>query len=105
MSNKSLYLTTFSLPFGKYRYVCLPFCTGLAGYKFQRKIAKLFQGLPNMFGIVDYIIIAGLNDMVRYHNATLNKVLRICRQANLKLNKDKFLFWCTGISFFDEVIS
>ena len=57
-----------------------------------------------MFGIADDILIVKFSDMGRDHDATLNKVLRICRQANLKLNKDKCLSWCTSIPFFWEVI-
>ena len=40
-----------------------------------------------MSGIVDDIFIKGFVNMGRDHDATLNNVLRICRQANLKLNK------------------
>ena len=54
---------------------------------FQRKIDELFLGLPNVFGIADDILIEGFDEMGRAHDATLNKVLRICRWANLKLNK------------------
>ena len=62
---------------------------------FHRKIYKLFKGLPSVFGIADDILIAGFN----------GKVLRICRQANLKLNKDMHLFRGTSIPFFSKVIS
>ena len=65
----------------------------LAGDMFQRKLDELFQWLPNMFGIADDILVGGFNDMDRDHYATLKKVLRMCRQANLKLNEDKYLFW------------
>ena len=71
---------------------------------FQRKIGKMFQGLPNTFAIVDDILVLGFNGMGRDHDDTLDKVLRICRQAKLKLNKDKCLFWCKSIPFFREVI-
>ena len=71
---------------------------------FQSNIDKLFQGLPNVFGIADDILIAGFDDMERDHDATLDKVLKICRQVNLKLNKDRCLFWCTGIPFFGKEI-
>ena len=43
--------------------------------------------------------------MGRDHNATLNKVLRICREVNLKFNIDKCLFRYTSIPFLSEVIS
>ena len=49
-----------------------------------------------MFGIVDDILIAVFDDMDKDNAATLNKLLRICRQANLKLKKDKCLFRCTS---------
>ena len=58
-----------------------------------------------VFGIADDILIAGFDDMGRDHDATLISVLRICRQVNLKLNKDKCLFQCTCIPFFGKVIS
>ena len=54
---------------------------------FQRKIDGLFQGLPNLFAIVDDIPIAWFDDMGRDHDATLDKVLRMCRQPNLSLTK------------------
>ena len=41
---------------------------------FQRKIDELFQGLPNAFSIADDILISGLDDIGRGHNATLEKV-------------------------------
>ena len=44
----------------------------------QRKIDKLFQGLPNVFGIADDILIAGFDDLSRDYNATLDKAFRIC---------------------------
>ena len=56
-----------------------------------------------MFGIADDIVIAGFDDMGRDHDATLDKVLRICRYTSLKLNKGKCLFRCTKILFFIEV--
>ena len=71
---------------------------------FQRKIGELFQGLPNVFSIADDILIAQFDEMCRHHDVTLNKVLRTCRQANLKLNKGKCLFRCTSILFLSEVI-
>ena len=47
----------------------------------QRKIGELFQGLPNVIGIVDDILIAGSDQLGRNHNETVNKVLQICRKA------------------------
>ena len=62
-------------------------------------------GTANKLGINGDIPIAGLNYISRDLDATLNKVLGIYRQTNLKLNKNKCLFRCTSILFFSEVIS
>ena len=59
--------------------------------------------MPYVFSIDD-ILIAGFDELGRDHNATLEKVLRICRQANLNFNKDKCLFRCTNVPFFSEQI-
>ena len=48
----------------------------------HRKIDELFEGLPNVCGIVDDILIAGFDDLGRDYDATLEKVLRICRGQN-----------------------
>ena len=58
-----------------------------------------------MYGITDDTLITQFDNLGRDHDATLIiKVLRICRQANLKLNKDKCLFQCTSIPFFAEIM-
>ena len=56
---------------------------------FQRKMDKLFHELPNVFGIANDILISGFNEQGRDYDETVDKVLKICRKANLKLNKDK----------------
>ena len=97
---QSSYLTVLLHPLCRYRYIWLPFNMASAGNMFHRKMDKLFQGLPNMFGIAYDISIAGLDELGRDHDATLNKVLKICRQVNVKFSKDKCLFRCTRIPFF-----
>ena len=87
------------------RYIQLPFGLVPTGDMFQGKMDELFHGLPNVFVIADDILAAGFNYLRKDHDATLDKVLRLCRKANLKLNKDKCLFRCTSIAFFGEIIS
>ena len=56
---------------------------------FQKKIDMLFNGKLNECGIPDDIPIVGFGELCRDHDATLDKVLRICRLANMKINKDR----------------
>ena len=48
---------------------------------------EIFQGIPNVFGIADDILIAGFSDLGRDRDVMLDRVLRICRMANLKINR------------------
>ena len=75
------------------------------GDMFQKKINKLFSSMPNVFSIADDILIAGFDEQGKDHNETLNEVLQIYRQENLKCNKEKCLFRCTNIPFLGKVIS
>ena len=58
--------------------------------------------MPNVFSIADDILITGFDEQGKDNNAALVKVLVVCRQANMKHNKDKCLFRCTSISFFGK---
>ena len=83
----------------------LPLGTALVGDMFQKKIGKLFSGMPNVFGVADMILITGFDEWSKDHDKTLEKVLHICRQVNLNLNKDKCPFRCTRIPLFGDIIS
>ena len=99
------YLTTFSCPFGRYRYITLHFGAAPAGDVFQKKMNKLFSSMVNVFSIAYDILVAGFDEQDKAHDEPLDKVLGICRQASLKLNKDNCLFKCSNIPFFGKVIS
>ena len=60
----------FSCPFGRYRYIWLPFGVAPACDVFQRKTDELFQKLLNVFGIANDILIAWLSDLDKDHDAT-----------------------------------
>ena len=71
---------------------------------FSRQKEILFSGMPTVFNMPNEISISGFNKQGRDHDTMLDKVLRICRKANLKPIKDKCLFRCTRIPFFCEII-
>ena len=58
------------------------------GDMFQKKIDELFSGIPNACGIADDILIAGFGTLGKDHKAKIDKLLRICRQASMKLDRD-----------------
>ena len=54
---QSSYLTTFACAFGRYQYKHLPFGVLPVGNLFQCKIDKIFNDMPNVFGIADNILV------------------------------------------------
>ena len=105
LDDKSLYLTTFACQFGRNTYKQLLFGAVPAGNMFQQKIDKIFNDMPNVFGIADDILVVGYDDGGRDYDETVCKVLQRCCKVNLKLNKGKCHFRCISIPFFGEVIS
>ena len=105
LDKQSSYLTIFACPLGRYRYKHLPFRAALAGDMFQHKIDKIFNDMPNVFGIADDISVIGYDKDGADHDEAVYKVLKQCQDVNLKLNKEKYHFRCTLIPFFGEVIS
>ena len=83
---------TFYCSYGKYQYIRLPFGAAPAGNLFQNKIHKLLNYIPNVFGIAGDILIAGFDAYGRDYDIRVEQVLCRCRQANLKLKKEKSLF-------------
>ena len=56
---------------------------------FQCKINKIFKDLPNVFGIVDDILVVGYNSDGKDHDETLWQVLHLwcpCNQLVFFLN-------------------
>ena len=75
------------------------------GDMFQCKIDKIFNDMPDVFGIADDILVIGYDKDGVDHDKAVYNVPRYCQGVNLKLNKDKCHFRCTSIPFFGEVVS
>ena len=71
----------------------------------SKKIDKMFNDMPIVFGTVDDILVAGYDADGKDHDEMVHRVLQRCREVNLKLNKEKCHFRCTSVPFFGEVIS
>ena len=73
LDTKSLYLTTFACPFGRYHYKHLLFGAVLAGNMFQHKIEENFSDMPNVFGIMDDILVIGNDENGVDHDAAIHR--------------------------------
>ncbi|CAC5394823.1 unnamed protein product [Mytilus coruscus] len=62
MDEESSLLTTFNTPFGRYRWLRMPFGLSSAPEEYQRKQDQTVEGLPGVRSIVDDILIYGEGD-------------------------------------------
>ncbi|MEW8546431.1 MAG: RNase H-like domain-containing protein, partial [Candidatus Thiodiazotropha sp.] len=103
LDEPSSYLTTFSTPFARYRYLRLPFGICASSDIFQMKIDEVFEGLSGVTAIVDDILIYGRTR--QEHDANLRKVLERAQSTGIRFNPDKCTIGVNEIPFFGHVIT
>ena len=102
-------LTCFHTPFGRYKWLRLPFGISSAPEEFQRRTLEILEGLDGVFAKADDIIIGGVGDSyeeaVRDHDSHMRKFLERCRERNFKLNPKKLRFKQESVVFHGHVLS
>lgn len=101
LDEESSKLTTFNTPFGRYRFLRLPFGINSAPEVFQRRMTQAFEDIDGAEAIVDDILIWGKD--IEEHNQRLKQVLRRARDINLKLNKEKSKIQTDSVTYIGHV--
>nr|XP_022296799.1 uncharacterized protein K02A2.6-like [Crassostrea virginica] len=109
MDEKSSYLTTFSTPWGRYRWMRMPFGISPAPEEFQRRMEEALEGLDGIKPIHDDILIYGCGDNDKEaeedHDRKLKALLQRCLERNIKLNKEKMKLKVDSVTYLGFVIS
>lgn len=103
LDESSSFLTTFNTPFGRYRFLRMPFGIKCAQDEFQRKIDETFEDLPGVTALVDDILVYGTTRAE--HDRNLQSVLLRSREAGIKLNADKLFVGLTEVPYFGHLLS
>ena len=103
LSNDSSLLTTFNTPFGRYRYLRLPFGLKSSQDEFQRRVDECFEGLDGVIALVDDIIVHGKTR--QEHDENLRRALLRSRERGLKLNRDKLEVGVTKVKYFGHTLT
>ena len=90
-------LTTFSTPYGKFRWLKLPFGLKIASDIFQERLDRVLALVPNTIGIADDIVIYGENEIE--HDASFITLCETARANGLKLNAKKLQFKSNDCKF------
>eukprot|EP00918_Siedleckia_nematoides_P068218 GHVU01148538.1.p1 GENE.GHVU01148538.1~~GHVU01148538.1.p1 ORF type:complete len:917 (+),score=68.85 GHVU01148538.1:344-2752(+) len=103
LDSDSSYLTTFQTPFGRYRYLRLPFGISGASEYFQRKLHEALKDLDGIVCVADDIVIHGKD--VTEHDRRLKAFLARCQEVGIKLNKEKSATKVESMTFMGHQIS
>lgn len=96
-------LCTFNTPFGRWKFLRLPFGICSAPELFQKKNVELFGDIPNVEIYFDDMIISGVDQ--EDHDRTLRLVLERAIQYNVKFNSEKLQLRLSEVTFMGNVIS
>ena len=88
----------FNTPWGKFRWLRLPFGLKIASDVFQERLDRVLRLLEGVHGIADDILTDGETEV--QHNGRLPTLLETARMNNLSLNPDKIQFKSTDCKFF-----
>lgn len=101
--------TTFWTPFGRYKYLRLPFGINLAPEEFESKLHEKLDGLPGVEVIRDDILVMGYGEndeeANRNHDENLLGLLDRARKANLRLNSSKMNLRKSEVKFMGHLIT
>ena len=93
LDEQSSLLTTFWTPFGRYRYLRMPFGISLAPEEFERKLHEHLDDLPGVIVLRDDILVVGNGETQaeadKDHDQNLGGLLERARQIKLRLNSNK----------------
>ena len=103
LSKESSILTTFQTPYGRYRYLRMPFGICSAQEVFQKRMDRIFEGLPGVHIIVDDILVAG--STVEQHDERLRATLVTARKNGITFNPKKIQRCSTEVKFFGEMLT
>ncbi|CAG2188277.1 unnamed protein product [Mytilus edulis] len=109
LDEESSYLTTFNTPFGRYRWLRMPFGITSAPEEYQRRQDQAVEGIPGVKSIIDDILIYGEGkteeEAIKDHDRKFRLLMERCRERNLKLNKDKLKLKMKEVKFIGHLIT
>ena len=103
LTEKSSYYTTFNTPFGRYRFLRLPFGIKSANDLFQQKMDECLESLPGVKTIVDDIVVFGKDQAT--HDKNLKLLMTRCREKHIRLSPHKTEIGKNEMPFFGHVLT
>ena len=101
LDQESSMKTTFNSPFGRYRFLRLPFSLNLSQDVFQEGMDQILEQCPGTISIADDVGVFGRTE--EEHNANLHQLMRAAQKHGLVFNGDKCKIKTSKLHFFGLV--
>ena len=102
-------VTTMHTPWGRYRWLRLPYGISSAPEEFQMRMQEALDGLSGIGNIADDVLVYGLGDTPEEaeadHDRNLLALLTRAQDRHLKLNPTKIQFKLTQLKFMGHQVS
>ena len=102
-------MTTFTTPYGRYKWLRLPFGTSVSAEIFAKRLYDCVHDLPGIVCIADDLMIYGVgrtdDEATRDHDLKLEKLLQRCREVGIRLNASKMSLRQKSVTFLGHVIT
>ncbi|GBN44356.1 Retrovirus-related Pol polyprotein from transposon 412 [Araneus ventricosus] len=103
LDEESSRFCTFSSPFGRFKFLRMPYNIKCAPERFQRVVAEMLEDIQIADNFFDDLIVWG--KILEEHNETLEKVFKRCIEFNLKLSREKSQICQTHVTFLGHTLS
>ena len=109
LDEDSSYLTTFNTPFGRYRWLRMPFGINSAPEEWQRRAHELAEGLDGVEVVADDFLCIGfgatVEEATRDHDVNMRALLERARVCHLVLNPDKVKLRSKSVPFIGHILT
>ena len=103
LDDESSKLTTFNTPFGRYRFLRLPFGLVVSQDVFQQRMDAILEQCPGCIGIADDVAVYGRDK--EEHDRNLINLMRVAEKEGLVFNSQKCIVRANEIPFFGMIYS
>ena len=109
LDESSSFLTTFWTPFGRFRWLRMPFGISSAPEEFQRRQHEVLENLNGVNVIAEDILVYGrgetYEEALADHDKNLKALLQRARDVNLKFSKDKLQLRLSSVPYMGHLIT
>lgn len=101
LDDESSRLTTFNSPFGRFRFLRLPFGLNVSQDIFQKHMDDILSQCPGTLGITDDVVVFGKDEAE--HDRNLRHLMEVARKMGLVFNEDKCYIKRKQVKFFGMI--